>query len=340
MRKKIFLSLLTVLMLAVVWQHELLWYGIKQGQGQLAIVRNAVDLKRVMGDERFPDSLKSKIQIIQRARTYAVEELGLKDTENYTTYYEQNGETALWNVSACKPYSFTPKTWWFPVVGEVPYKGFFDREKAESVADELKEDGWEVRVRPVGGWSTLGWFRDPILSSMLNRSEGQLAELIIHELTHGAVFVKDEVTFNENLASFIGEQGARLFLEENFGAESNELAAYLNGEQDAKKFTNHILLGTKKLDSLYESFDQKMDAKNKRIKKEELILNICDRLDTLSFSNDRYTQVFSETKPNNAYFMSYLRYYSAGDSLTTIWEEQYDGDLKLFIEGFMAEYGS
>jgi len=340
MRKKIFLFLLTVLVIAVIWQHELLWYGIKQGQGQLAIVRNAVDLKRVMGDENFPDSLKRKIRIIQNARTYAVQGLGLKDTESYSTFYDQKGETALWNVSACKPYSFTSKTWWFPMVGEVPYKGFFDKEKANEVAAELKEDGWEVRVRPVGGWSTLGWFKDPILSSMLNRSEGELAELIIHELTHSTIFVKNEVTFNENLASFIGEQGARLFLLENFGHDSNELAEYLNEGEDGKKFMNHILVGTDKLDSLYDSFDGNMTIEQKKNQKDELIAAICHQLDTIEFSNNRYKTIFSKSKPNNAYFMSFHRYYSAGDSLTTIWKEAYDADLKLFIEGFMAEYGS
>ncbi|MCP4457806.1 MAG: aminopeptidase, partial [Cytophagales bacterium] len=149
--------------------------------------------------EDFPDSLRAKIEVIQNEKRYAVEELGLNVTDNYTTFYDQKGETALWNVSACRAYSFDPKIWWFPIVGDVPYKGFFDFEKASGVGSELREEGWDVRIRGVSGWSTLGWFKDPILSEMLNRSEGQLAELIIHELTHGTIFVKDRVTFREPL---------------------------------------------------------------------------------------------------------------------------------------------
>lgn len=340
MLKKIFLFLLTVLLLLVIWQHELLWYGVKQGQGQLKIVRNAVNLATILEDENFPDSLKNKIHIIQNARKYAIEELGLKRTDNYTSLYDQKGKTALWNISACRPYSFEPKTWWFPIVGDVPYKGYFDVEKALETEKELKEEGWDVRIRPVSGWSTLGWFKDPILSSMLNRSEGQLAELIVHELTHATIFVKDSVSFNENLASFIGEQGARQFLELNYGEDSKELKNYLEAEGNGKKFTNHILEGTRKLDSLYQSFEDDLKDEIKKQKKESLIDEICSRIDTISFSNDLYQDIFSQSKPNNAYFMSFLRYHSAGDSLKMIWEERYNGDLKLFVKDFIDQHGS
>ena len=340
MRKKIFLSLLTVLFILIIWQHELIFYVIKQGQGQLSVIENSVDLSKILEDDSFPDSVKNKIKIIQEARKFATHELGLKDTENYTTFFDQNGKTILWNVSASRPYSFDPKTWWFPVVGNVPYNGFFDKEKAIEVRAELVRKGWEVRVRPVGGWSTLGWFKDPILSSMLNRSEGQLAELIIHELTHGSVFVKGEIEFNENLASFIGEQGARQFLKKNYGLDSEPLVSYINSELDQKKFTKHILTGTKKLDSLYRLFPEEMQLDEKRVQKERLIKEICESVDTVNFSNNRFDGIFSKNRPNNAYFMSFLRYYSAGDSLNQIWQNEYNSDLSLLIKDFVDLYGS
>ena len=90
--------------------------------------------------------------------------------------------------------------------------------KAESLKAELESEGYEVRIRPVGAWSTLGFFNDPILSNMLERSPGALAELIIHEMTHATLYVKDGVDFNENLATFVGEQGALEFLEAQYGA--------------------------------------------------------------------------------------------------------------------------
>ena len=340
MRKKIFLFLLTILLILIIWRHELILYGIKQGRGQLSVIENSVELSQILEDSSFPDSLKNRIQTIQEVRAFATEELGLKDTKNYRTFYDQKGKTSLWNVSASRPFSFEPKTWWFPLVGNVPYKGFFDKDRASEAQIELERKGWEARVRPVGGWSTLGWFKDPILSSMLNRSEGQLAELIIHELTHGSIFVKDEIEFNENLASFIGEQGARQFLKKNYGFDSEQLASYVNAENDQKKFTRHILGGTKKLDSLYKSFTEDMELAEKQIQKERLINEICENVDTVTFSNNRYSGIFSSNKPNNAYFMTFLRYYSAGDSLNQIWEKEYKSDLSLFVKDFVGRYGS
>lgn len=340
MYKKTFLFLLTILLMLVIWQHELIWYGLKQGRGQLEIVRNAVDLEVVLQSTDFPDSLKDKIQLIQKAKKYAIEVLDFKQTDNYTTLYDQEGEITLWSISACKPYSFEPKTWWFPIVGYVSYKGYFNKQKALETESQLQSEGWDVRLRPVSGWSTLGWFKDPILSSMLNRSEGQLAELIVHELTHSAIFVKDRVTFNENLASFVGEQGARQFLKMNYGADSREMQEYLATEEDSKKFTHHMLISTRKLDSLFQSFTDDLDGEVKERKKKTLIAEICARLDTINFSNPRYKFLFLKKKPNNAYFMSFLRYHSTGDSLKNVWKNQYNSDLKLFVKDCIDKYGS
>ena len=118
----------------------------------------------------------------------------------------------MWVVMACEPFALKPKEWKFPIIGSVPYKGFFKKERAEALKAELEKEGWDVMVRNPGGWSTLGWFTDPILSKMLMRSEGDLANLIIHEMSHATIFVKDSVEFNENLATFIGDRGAELFL--------------------------------------------------------------------------------------------------------------------------------
>ncbi len=340
MVKKIFLFLMTVLLVLVIWQHELLWYGIKQGQGQIKIVKNSVKISSILQDPSFPDSLKNKMLIIKKAKEFASKELGLHDTENYSTYFDQKGKSILWNVSACRPFSFEAKTWWFPIVGEVPYMGFFNEEKARKIEGELMDQGWDARVRSVSGWSTLGWFKDPILSSMLDRSEGQLAELIIHELTHGTIFLKDQVEFNENLASFIGVQGAIQYLTMNHGVDSEQLKNYLYNKEDYRKFTEHILAGTNGLDSLYDSFSVELNEEQKLFQKEKLITEICNRIDTISFSNNRYDDIFRERKPNNAYFMSFLRYYSTGDSLMSVWKNQYDSDLKEMINDYVENHAS
>src|SRR5690606_16736486 len=133
---------------------------------------------------------------------YAISEIGLEESKNYTSYYDQKGQVILWNLSACESYEFTPKLWSFPFLGSFPYKGYFDLDKAMEEYQLLKELGYDARIRPVNGWSTLGWTKDPILSNMTERSTGAIVELIIHELTHSTLFVKDNIEFNENLASF------------------------------------------------------------------------------------------------------------------------------------------
>ncbi|HCR54575.1 MAG TPA: aminopeptidase, partial [Cytophagales bacterium] len=182
--KKIALSLLLVLLVLVGYYWSLIVYGINQGLGQMNIIWNARPIEEVLRDPLFPDSLKSKLHIIDEIKAFAIDSLGLKDSENYKTVFDQKGEELMWVVTASAPYQLTPKTWNFPVLGTVPYKGFFSKEKAMDEVSRLQKEGWDVGLRNPGGWSTLGWFTDPILSGMLERNEGDLASLIIHEMVH------------------------------------------------------------------------------------------------------------------------------------------------------------
>lgn len=326
--------ILITILIIVYW--ETLTYGIRQAKGQLAITLNTQPIEEVLLDSTVADSIKQKIRVVQEARTFAFDQLGLERSSNYSSYYDQKGEVALWNLSASKPFALEPYTWSFPILGSFPYKGFFDLERAKIEMDELKAEGYDVRVRPVSGWSTLGWTSDPILSIMLERPEGALAELIIHELTHSTLFVKDNIEFNENLASFIGEKGAVLFLNEKYGENSVAYVEYIIGEEDHRTFRDQMLLATRKLDSLYKSFDESASDSLKSVKKHILIDQIMNSTDTLHFHDPRYYQIFHSGRPNNAYFMSYLRYYSSKDSLEAILVDQYENDLKVFIEGMKA----
>lgn len=338
MIRKIIYALLSILLLLAIINWDLITYGIGQAKGQLTIITSAKDINELLVDDEFPDSLKQKIRIIEEVRIYAVDFVGLNNSENYTTFYDQKGETALWNLSACEPFSFTPKTWSFPILGSFPYKGYFDLDKAIAEQELLKKQNFDTRIRAVGGWSTLGWFSDPILSNMLDRSEGRLADLIIHELTHSTLFIKDDIQFNENLASFIGQIGAVNFLESKYGKGSYEVEDYLMQNEDGSTFTNQMLLGAHLLDSLYLSFAEADNESDKKIKKDSLINQIVLSLDTIHFHNDRYYKIFENGPPNNAYFMSFLRYHSVEDSLQDLLTLRYNGDLKKFIQGMIEEH--
>jgi predicted aminopeptidase len=237
----------------------------------------------------------------------------------------------MWVVTASERFQLKPKEWRFPVVGTVPYMGFFNKDEAIELAHQLEGEGWDVMVRNPGGWSTLGWFTDPILSEMLERSEGDLASLIIHEMVHATIFVKDSVNFNENLASFIGDRGAEAFLRFRFGDNSVQYREFVNDDKDYTTYVNHVLRGTTLLDSLYKAIQRESDFRKSRLK-EAMIRRIVDRMDTLNLSSGKKpSRRFKEKLPNNSYFMSFIHYQSEQPELLKEWEQSFDRNLKAYI---------
>lgn len=336
--KRLFLSVLLILAVLVIANWQLVSYGISQATGQLHIVWNSRPVSSFLEDPAFPDSLKQKLQLIEEVRAFAIDSLGLKDTENYKTLYDQKGEEIMWVVTASEPFHLRPKYWRFPVLGAVPYKGFFDRSAALELAERMVDEGWDVNVRNPGGWSTLGWFTDPILSKMLEKQEGDLASLIIHEMVHATIFVKDSVDFNENLASFIGDRGAEEFLVSRFGKKAEPYVTFVNDDHDYALFVNHILRGTRFLDSLYTAIEGEATDRKLRFK-EAMIRRIVNTMDTLSLnSGKRPTRRFKSQLPNNAYFMSFIHYQSGQDELKEEWQKSFGGNLRRYIAFLRRRY--
>jgi hypothetical protein len=338
MLKRILLVLLILLTGVFIWFHELITYGVEQGAGQLKIVWNSRPVEEVLSDSFTADSVKEKLRYIQAVRQFAIDSIGLNNTSNYTTYYDQDGKELLWVVTACEPYRLRAHNWTFPVVGKMPYKGFFDREKAKREAEKLKDQGLDVSIRNPGGWSTLGWFQDPVLSNMLSRSAGDLASLIIHEMAHATIFVKDSADFNENLASFIGDQGALYFLRSHFGERSTELQSYQYDEQFYKSRTAHMLRGAIALDSLYAVIHNKSKSEKEK-QKQRMILKIVTALDTLKNSDgEKLSQRLKKQLPNNTFFMSYIRYESRQTDFNGIYQQQFQSDIRKMIEFYRINF--
>lgn len=339
MVRRIFLAFLFVLLVLVVWNWSLLIYGINQGIGQLNIVWNARPIEEVMNDPAFPDSLKQRLKLIDEVRKFAIDSLGLKDTDNYKTLFDQKGEELMWVVTACEPFQLKPKMWEFPVVGAVPYKGYFDKEKARQERDQLIKDGWDVSVRNPGGWSTLGWFTDPILSEMLRRSEGDLASLIIHEMVHATLWVKDSVDFNENLASFIGDTAAYDFLAYKYGKESKPYTTYLYEDQDYRRFSKYILRASGQLDSLYQTMTASESEQSKKARKEAMIKAIVSNMDTLQLKlNPTPSRRYEQRLPNNTYFMAYRHYQSKQSVFKEEFGRRFHGDVRAYVKFLSAKY--
>jgi predicted aminopeptidase len=341
--KKIIYTLLLLLALLVLWQYELVWYGIGQAYGQMRIIYKARPVSEYMDDPTFPDSLKRKLVLIQEIRKFAIDSLGINDSDNYTTVYDQKGKPVLWVITACEPYSIEPKEFKFPLLGTFTYKGYFVYEKAVKEEKKLKQQGLDTEIDEVAGWSTLGWFKDPILTSMLYRNEGQLANLIIHELTHATLYIKNNVEYNENLASFVGDQGAQQFLIYKYGLTSPEYRKYENGKYNREKYTAHILHGADLLDSLYKSFLPTYSIVTKDTLKYNLIHKIMDSADTLTYAGVKSrssSKAEKDSLPNNTYFAGFIRYRSKQNQFEDEFKTKFNSDFKKYLAYLKKTYRS
>lgn len=338
--KKVLLILLILIGVLAAFNLSLIQYGLMQAKGQFEVLWNAEPLEDYLQSPNFPDSLKAKITIIQEAKAFAEQELGLTPSDNYTKMYDQKGKDILWVVTAAEPFELKAYEWEFPFLGKVSYKGFFNYKKGQQLEQQLKNKGYDARLTPVNAWSTLGWFNDPILSSMLQRSEGRLAELIIHELTHGTLYVKDSVSFNENLASFIGQRGAELFLLDKYGKKANQaLLQYQRDLFDRQLLSDTILQEATKLDSLYTQW-KALPISQKNTKKVRALEEIKQKLRSLPFQETKNgAQLFTETELNNATFLSYMRYKGFKTELDSVWNA-HNKNIRDMINAFKEQYPS
>ena len=332
-------SLSLILFVIFLIYKDLIFYGLGQLKGQVQIVWAAKPIEEILEKPIFPDSIQQKLVLINEIKRFAEDSLGLSPSENYTTVFDQKGKPILWVVTACPPFLLEAKTWDFPIAGSFSYKGFFDSLKAVQEAEIWKKEGFDVDIREVNAWSTLGWFRDPILSNMLYRKEGNLANLIIHELTHSTLYVKSDVTFNENLANFVGDVGAEIYLENKYGKDAEALRQYQNAKTDANKFTKFVLLASQSLDTLYQNFPPKMPLEEKEKRKKDKIQNILNQLDTVSFANLRYKKYFGNETPNNTFFMDYKRYNEQQDVFRKEFEKDFGSNFPKFLKHLKEKYG-
>lgn len=189
---------------------------------------------------------------VDEVREFASARLGLEPGESYTTYRRLDRDFVVEVVSAARSTSFERKEWWFPIVGSVPYRGYYRSAPAERLARRLNGQGWDVLVRRVEAFSTLGFFRDPLYSFMADYETGRLAELIIHESAHATLWVNGEAQFNEEFATFVGRAGAERFLSERYGEESGELVQWLARRRDQTRFREEVLALKERLAHWYE----------------------------------------------------------------------------------------
>lgn len=338
MKRKIIYILLLIIALVVIWNYELISYGLMQARGQLRIMFDTRPVAEVLADNDFPDSLKTKLLLIREIKKFATDSLGLNSSGSYEELYDQKGKPILWTLTVCDPYQLVAKEWSFPLIGTFSYKGFFEEEKLKAEEEMWKSQGMDIDIDEVSAWSTLGYLNDPILSNFLKRRAGSLANLIIHELTHGTLFIDDDLTYNENLANFVGNEGAIRFLRSRFGENSQELTEYLAGREDRKLLNDFLLRVTLRLDSLYKSFDAKTPIQSKESLKRSMMAEIITGVNNLPFQGELFKNYFENYTPNNAFFIGFLTYNEKQNEFEGAFYKQFNGDFKAYMHYLKEKY--
>ena len=242
------LGLVTVV-LAASGCRSLSFYG-QAVKGQYQIVVHQQKVGKLLSDPQTPAPLKEKLRLVEDLRAFAKEQLRLPVDGHYQRYVDVHRPYVVWNVEAAPEFSLEPKSWWYPFVGTLDYRGYFSESGATNYAAWLEKQGYDVCVGGVEAYSTLDWFRDPVLNTFIFQPEADLAETLFHELGHQRVFAPGDTDFNEAFATTVGQEGARRWLRAK--GNTNACAAYLAALRRTDQFVHLIARAREQLVALYQ----------------------------------------------------------------------------------------
>ena len=307
---------------------ELALYLVKISYGQVQILINTEKIETILKNDKLSKENRQKILWVEEIKKYSVDSLGYKSTKNFTTYFNQHNQPILWIVTACKPFSFEAFEWSFPIVGNVSYKGFFNKNIAEKERFKLYMQGYDADISEVSAWSTLGWLPDPVLSSMLSKSKGRMANLFFHELFHATYYAPSSVDVNENLANFIARKATLQFLQN----DTAELTKFLNTTQDDSIYNTFIFKGYEKLKKVYAQSAGKDDSFRLAAKEKALAAIYRESFDVKLHYPKRYKEYNKQILfVKNSFFIDAHRYDGLSDSLNNVFNKKYGGNLKKMI---------
>jgi predicted aminopeptidase len=271
-------------------------------------------IERVLARPDLPDADREKLRLVLAVRKFAEERIGLRVRGSYGSISQVDGRAVVQLLIAAPRDSLEPYTWWFPVVGRVPYKGFFSKAAAKATAAALERDGYDTYVRPAIAFSTLGWFDDPLPSPLLKRDAVTLAEVIFHELFHNTVYLAGETVFDESSATFAGNRAAIEFFCEGDGADSAHCREATEDWQDTLTISAFLEASINRLEKFYSTKPTKERLDEGRA---EAFEEIRTRFKALKLHPGRYAD-FAVGPINNASLLEqrvYLRDLDVFDEL-------------------------
>ena len=327
--KKVLALFLCLSLLTSCADLSYLWGASK---GQLGLILKKVSIEKAMEIYTFTPEERAKINLVSEIKDYAKKHLEMDiDDQIYSSYVKLDKPYVTYLLRVSSAYELKPYIWTFPITGAVPYKGFFKKEEAIEEAKSFSKEKYDVFVRGVTAYSTLGWFEDSILSSMLRYEEINFTTMIFHELAHTVLFFKDHINFNERFAEFIGRKAALSFYKSREGENSKKAQDMLNSWRDELIFSSFTVSEYEKLDQWYKDNKGSItpEQKKKRIRsiQDRFLQDIQDQLIT------SYYDYFPKIELNNAKLLSYRSYNFKMDEFEMIFNSQkINKNIKAFID--------
>jgi predicted aminopeptidase len=277
-------------------------YLIHAGAGQFRLLYHSIRVEDALQDDSLSPEQKDRLRLVARIKDFGEKELGLKQTKNYQKIYLKSHHPPIYTVYAAPKDRLIRITWWFPVVGNMPYLAFFNPESAQTEKNRLLKKNLDVTLGVADAYSTLGWFKDPVTLNLIEGSTVGLVDTILHEMTHTTLYVKGQGEFNEGLAVLVGKVGAHLFLEKNYGPAHPFTIKAKESIEDERIFSSFLAWLLNRLEHVYDSplpYQQKLTAR------EEIFLASLEDFNQLrdTLQTGRFTY-FGRAGLNNAYLLS------------------------------------
>jgi predicted aminopeptidase len=300
-------------------------------EGCLLWRRKPIDT--VLARSDLSPEVRARLETVLKVREFAGHRLGLNVGHAYTSVSEVEKGAIAWVVMAAPRDSLEPYTWWFPIVGRIPYRGYFNKDHADAEAAEMEQRGYDTMVRPAVAFSSLGFFNDPLLSNLLRLSRVELAGVIIHELFHRTYFLASDVMFDESAATFVGSAGAVKFFEATEGPDSADAEAARGVLEADLRFGRFLNDEAARLTKLYQSgLPHEEILKHRAVMFAEINADYAQLKPHLS-GLERFN--LDKEPINNAVLINYLIYFHDLDSFASL-DHIYGGNLHDTIKAIIA----
>ncbi len=234
-------------------------YYVQATRGQIEVLSKREPIDEVLASPDTTEELSRRLRVVQEARQFSIDELGLPDNKSYRSYSDLERDFVVWNVFAAPEFSLDPREWCYPVVGCVSYRGYFSEEAANKEADKLRQKGFDVAVGGVPAYSTLGNFNDPVLNTMMRWDDVKLVSTLFHELAHQVLYIKDDTAFNESFATVVEEIGIEQWLAKK--GRQGDMARY-RSQKDMHRSLVRLVDAAK--NDLADYFAREIDADTMR----------------------------------------------------------------------------